>query len=78
MLPKIESKKSSQEHYPKLLATGSSEETILKLKIIQQFLEEDSYTARPTPLQHRKQFSLHTCRHNNQENLKKYIANTSN
>jgi hypothetical protein len=78
MLPKIDGKKCGQEYYPKLLAGSSNDETILKLKIIQQFLEEDSYTARPTPLQHRKQFSLHTYRHNNQENLKKYVSNTSN
>lgn len=78
MLPKIDGKKSEQEYYPKLLATSSNNETILKLKILQQFLEEDSYTLRPTPLQHRKQFSLHSYRHNNQENLKKYIPNASN
>lgn len=76
MLPKIEGKKSAYEYYPKLLSTNSNDENILKLKILQQFLEEDSYTARPALLHHTKQYSLQTCRHNNQEN-KKYIPNVS-
>jgi hypothetical protein len=78
MLPRIEGKKSAYEYYPKLLSSNSNDENILKLKILQQFLEEDSYTARPTLLQQSKQFSLQTCRNNNQENIKKYIPNISN
>ena len=66
MLPKIDGKKTGQEYYPKLQASNTSDETILKLKIIQQFLEEESYTTRPTPLQHRQQFSLNSYRHPNQ------------
>lgn len=38
MLPKIDTKKTGQDYYPKMQAANSSDETILKLKIIQQFL----------------------------------------
>lgn len=38
MLPKIEGKRSAHEYYPKLLSSNSNDETILRLKILQQFL----------------------------------------
>lgn len=66
MLPKIEPKKST-EHYPKLLTPSQEDANILKLKRIQQFLEEDHYHTRPSLPFHNKQKSISLA--SNQENL---------
>lgn len=78
MLPKIDNKKQVQSYYPKLPMGNNNDENIYKLKLIQQFLEEDTYAQKANPLRHHKQSSLHSYRHIDQENLKKYIPNSSN
>ena len=78
MLPKIEARKQVQAYYPKLPMGSSNDENIHKLKLIQQFLEEDNYALKTNPLRHHKQSSLHSYRLLDQENLKKYVPNSSN